>query len=285
MLTGERSDTLIEVQAWPAEACYFGSSPETPDDLCLHFLDFVAQSACFLDVKKPFSAILDDILNLSTSLAKVRHFQSAQAQIPHGRSRMATTEIEYIALICRSIFDSLQEIIAKLWDKLVFSDETIIKKKLKTSFREMIELGGNLQSAEQISERFKLPVALAKCYERATDNFIALRRFRDNIVHHGSQVQNVFTVDDNFLISHELTPFPNLVLWTDSERQENDLVPLLPALQMLIFRTMAICEDFSLTLGAIINYPPNLVPGMHLVLRGFFLAQFVEALTSSKNRV
>lgn len=285
MLAGEAGDTkLMKMKAWPAEAFYFAREAAEPNDVYLPFIDFMGRIACFAELQKPFSAVHDDVLNLSASLAKIVHLQSAKGQIAHGLSRMAATEVEYIVLVCRSLFDLFQEMLLKIWDRVQLIDATAKKKPLKESFARTIMSGNTVLTAEEIAERFGIPLELAQCYERASETFIALRRFRDNIVHHGSPMQHIFEGDGAFLISSRFRPFPNMDVWADEERQPNDLVPLLPALQMLVYRTIMICDDFCVTLSQQIGFPPPIVPDMVLFSRGYFAQHLIEALQSGAAR-
>ena len=285
LLAGEKDDQkLFKMQGWPAEGSYFSREPVDDGDLYLPFLDFAAQVACYTTIQKPIAGIHDDIQNLSASLAKLAHLQTAKEQIPLGLSRMATTEVEYVVLVCRSVFDLLQEVVGKLWERVWLLDQQVKKKPLKPSFARTILSGDSRLSVNEIASRFGMPLEIAHCYGRAADLFLALRRFRDNLMHHGSRIQHIFEGDGAFLIASRLTPFPDLVLWDDSERQPNDLVPLLPAVETLIYRTLAVCDDFSLTLARFIKFPPPLVPGMHLFLRGYFTGHLKAALESGARR-
>jgi hypothetical protein len=197
---------------------------------------------------------------------------------------MATTEVEYIVLVCRSMFDLFQEILVKLWKRIQLLDGSIKKKPLKDSFARTIVNGEKVLSAEEISARFGMPMEIADCYGRATEIFMALRRFRDNIVHQGSQMQHIFSGDGCFLIRSRFTPFPDMVLWDDEERRENDLVPLMPAIETLVFRTLAVCDDFCIALARHIHFPPPIVPDMHLFMRGYFTGRLITALDSGARR-
>lgn len=282
---GEPGDMrLFKMQGQPAEACYFAREPEGEQDLYLHFLDFVARYACYREIQKPVEGIHDDIFNLSTSLAKLALLEGAKDRVPHGLSRMATTEVEYVGLLCRSLFDLLQEIVLKLWDRIALLDETVRKRPLKSSFARTMLDGDKPLDAAAIAARFGMPVELAACYERAGDIFLALRRFRDNVVHHGSRVQHIFEGDGRFLIAKGLLPFPDLLLWDEDERQPNDLVPLMPAVETLIFRTLVVFDDFSNVLARVIRFPTPVVPDMHLFLRGYFTDVLRAALESGDRR-
>ena len=97
-------------------------------------------------------------------------------------------------------------------------------------------------------------------------------------------MQHIFEGDGAFLISSRFRPFPDMDLWADEERQPNDLVPLLPALQMLVYRTITICDDFCVTLSQQISFPPPIVPDMVLFSRGYFAQHLIEALQSGAAR-
>ncbi len=98
-------------------------------------------------------------------------------------------------------------------------------------------------------------------------------------------MQHIFEGDGAFLIASRFRPFPDLDLWADEERQSNDLVPLLPALQMLVYRTITICNDFCATLSQQIGFPPPIVPEMVLFSRGYFARHLIEALQSGAARL
>lgn len=285
MLAGGPGDQrLFKVKGWPAEAVYFARKPVEADDLYLRSADFIGRIACYSELQKAVGGIRDDIFNLSASLAKLDLLQRSKEQIPHGLSRMAMTEVEYIVFVCRSLFDLFQEVMVKLWNRVQLLDGSIHKKPLKDSFARTILNGAKVLSPEEIGARFGMPMAIASCYGRATQIFLALRRFRDNIVHHGSQVQHIFSGDGCFLIGSQFTPFPDMVLWDDDERRENDLVPLMPAIETLVYRTLAVCDDFCSALAEHIQFPPPIVPDMYLFMRGYFTGRLISALESGARR-
>lgn len=282
LLAGDR---YIETQAWPAEAFYYAAIPEKPTDICFHFLDFVAQRACFSGLQKPILGLRDDVFNLSASLAKIAHLHATRDVVGAGISRMVVTEVEYLFSLCRSMFDLLQEIISFIWDSILLHDTSVKKKPLKPSFSKMVLFRDKESTADQLSERFGLPLPLAEYYVRNSEFFLALRGFRDNLFHKGSQVQAIFSGESGFLIQGSLVPFKTLDIWRDDEKQENDLVPLSPALGYVVYKTLAACEDFSLTLEKIIQFPPPIVPGMYFFMRGYFNDLFSAVLGDTENRI
>jgi hypothetical protein len=278
-------DQLIEVKALPAEAFYFSFEPESPDDLYFHFLDFIAQRASFPALQKPILGLRDDVFNLSASLAKILHIHETRDVVGTGASRMVVTEVEYIFSICRSIFDLLQEIACALWKTIQLHDHAANKKPLKETFSKMVIFEGREATQEELVTRFGLPQSLAAYYIRNAKFFMTLRDFRDNIVHRGSQIQTIFSGDKGFLIQHSLKPFSDMEIWRKEEKQPNELVPLAPALGVIVHNTLSACEDFSVTIEQIIQFPPPIVPNMRFFMRGYFNDVFSDALRDAINRL
>jgi hypothetical protein len=278
-------DQLIEVKAWPSESFYFSVKAESPHDLCFHFLDFIAQRASFPEIQKPILGMRDDIYNLSASVSKIALIHSSRDAIGSGVSRMVVTEVEYIFSVCRSIFDLLQEIICALWDTVQLTDSSVTKKPLKETFSEAIRFKGEVSTSEGLIKRFGLPPPLADFYVRNSEFFMALRDFRDNIIHRGSQVQTIFSGESGFLIQASLRPFSTMKIWREEEKQPNNLVPLLPALGMVIHNTLSACEDFSSTMEKIIHFPPPIVPNMKFFMRGYFNELFAATLRDANGRI
>lgn len=277
-------DRLIQTSAWPAEAFYFARAPERPSDLCLQTLNFVAQRASFPELMKAFVGFQDDVFNVSASLAKICFLHAHRDTIKHGVGRMVITEVEYILSVCRSMFDLLQEMVGYLWNSIQIVDSSIKKKPLKSSFTDMILQSGQPVSAIQISERFGLPPALAEVYIRHSQFFLNLRRIRDNIAHRGSQVQTIFTGETGFLVAGNLRPFSDWDIWRDEEREPNNLVPLLPALGLVVHHTLTACEEFFHALEGVIAFPSPLVPGMAFFMRGYFNDDFLAILSDAAQR-
>lgn len=278
-------DQLLEIKAWPAESFYFAAEPESSTDICFHFLDFIAQRASFPELQKPILGLQDDVFNLSASLAKISHLHATQDTVGAGLSRMAVTEIEYLFSVCRSVFDLLQEIASTLWETIELHDPSIIKKPLKETFSKMILFQGRASTENELIERFGLPQPLAAYYVRNAEFFMTLREFRDNVIHRGSQVQTIFSSKNGFLIQHSLKPFSDMAIWSEEEKQPNDLVPLFPALCVVVHKTLSVCEDFSSTIEQIIQFPPQIAPNMRFFMRGYFNEIFSAALYDANSRI
>jgi len=274
----------MEIKAWPAEGFYYSSQPESPTDLSFHFLDFIAQRASFPEAQKAISGLRDDIFNLSASLAKVAHLHKTRESLSKGESRMIATEVEYLFSTCKSMFDLLQELICAIWNTVELLDKSLQKKPLKETFSKIILFKGRASTAEELTERFGLPSPLAVYYVRQIDFFLSLREFRDNIIHHGSQVPTIISGENDFLVQESTRPFAALGVWRNDEKLENKLVPLMPALGVVVQRTLAACNDFSTTVEQTIAFPPPIVPDMRLFMRGYFNELFQQVLNDANDR-
>lgn len=281
----EAGGELVEVQAWPAETFYFAKNPADPDDISFHFLDFMAQRACYPEIVRALSGVHDDIFNLSASLAKIEHIHATRATAGAGCHRMVASEVEYIFSVCRSLFDLLQEIALKLWATIRLVDESVVKKPLKESFSEMVNFGGKPATQEILMKRFGLPSPMADFYVAWRGFFATLKAFRDNLAHNGSPIQSIFTGAEGFQIAKALRPFHDMDIWRPEEREANDVVPLIPALGAVISRTLGACEDFSQMFSRIMAFPPPIVPDMHLFMRGYFNASFNRILRDAVSRL
>lgn len=278
-------DQLVEVQAWPAESYYFSKDPEATHDIYFHFLDFIAQRASFSAVQKPILGLRDDIFNLSASIAKIAHLHATRDALKTGVSRMVITEVEYIFAVCKSIFDLLQEIICALWESVQLLDSSVQKKPLKETFAKAILFSGRVATADELTTRFGLPEPLANFYIRNATFFMTLRDFRDNIIHRGSQVQTIYSGESGLLVSETIRPFVSMNIWREDEKEPNGLVPLVPALGVVIRNTLAACEDFSATVQQVIEFPSPIAPGMKLYMRGYFNEAFAALLLDANERV
>lgn len=266
---------------------YFGTEPASSDDPEFDFLTFMAQRASFPPVKKAITGLMDDIFNLTASIAKLNHLYASRSVVGHGVSRMAVTEVEYIILVCRGIFDFLQEVVAGLWEGVNFFDAEQQKKSLKErkKFSQVVIHNNVAATFEQIKERTGMPDRLVAWYCRHIQFFFSLKAFRDNLVHRGTPFQLLLVTEDGFAIHERLAAFKGMDVWFDEERGPNNTVPLMPALAMIVNNTLAVCEDFSLTVRECIQFPDDLVPGMRLYMRSYFNEAFMKMLTDFDKRM
>ena len=274
---------VVMTRGWPAEAFYYAAEPENQSDIRSRFLNFLAQVGNITPVKRSFSAIEDDIFNLSASLAKLKVLHSSTAY-PSGVERFAATEVEYILFVCRSLFDLLQEVLQELWKIIALTDPSIKKKALKKSFADMTLHANEILSARAIAAKFNLPLPIAECYERHARMFLKIRQFRDDLIHRGHRIQTIFKGDSEFLIQKDLGSFRNITIWREDEIAQNHLAPLAPVINLMIHGALAAFEDFSVVLQQTCKWFDPMVPEMDLFMRGYFNADLQVALADADAR-
>ena len=88
------AEGLLPLSAEPAEADYFSRTPEKETDVCVEFLDFMAQRACWIDALQPINGLRCDIHNLGASLAKIDLFYEISKERKTEIARFVSTELE-----------------------------------------------------------------------------------------------------------------------------------------------------------------------------------------------
>jgi len=277
---------LIRMQALPAEMAYFGQSAHRVDDIFLGLLNLIAQHACLQGTVREFTGLLDDVKNIGTSIQKLDLLLANRQQVAHGMARMISTEVEYLAVQCRSIFDFLQGILRTLWQNTrLLPGMRSPRTTLPDTFSKMVVLKNELATADGIAARFELPKPIAEAYGRQVEFFASLRTLRDNIVHHGSQPPPIFVSEQGEpLIRRTQRPFDSFVSWQPDEILTNDLVPLRPAINAMIYRTLHACEDLAFSLTQTIGLPPPLCPGFNLYLKLYTARNLSDLLAEAGTR-
>lgn len=264
------------LQGRPAEADYFAKHPERDDDIYVGFLNFMVQRACWADALDPIAGLQCDIHNLGASLAKIELFYRQSTDLSKEVRRFVSTEIEYIFGVCRSFFDLLQRAILRIWKRVKLLDEKLVKKNLPESFRKMVMQDKKRMSAEEIAEKWHLPLTLAEYYFKQGGFFELLRSWRDEVAHHGRDLNFLFVTERGFAVSADTEPFCSFGVWKEEHMQNNRLASLRPALAHVVTETFRACEEFTDIIQRIVEFPPEIVPNFKLYLRGFHNKQLLS---------
>src|SRR5204862_6974265 len=133
--------------------------------------------------------IADAFHNMGTSLAKRRHFFHSQRTLPpRSASRFAYTELEYLVMLTRTVFDLLQEMISLLWANHVQlldqqAENRRLSRKLPTTFsRLVLRDKQEPRSADEIETEFGLTKMLAEEYAGVTYFLSMLCEFHDCVI-------------------------------------------------------------------------------------------------------
>lgn len=248
------------------EGRYYAKEPESQNDLFLPSIDFFHKRMYWSDTTFKIEALYNDITNLFASLKKLEIINDAKNKY-HGIHNIVITEVEYQFLLCRSMYDLLQEIIICIWDKVKFVDTSIKKQQLPSSFRKMVIRDDKKMSKDEIKKKFKIPEVLAEFYEAQSDFFLWLRAFRDLIAHRGNSIDIVFATENGFAIQTNIKPFNYLKIWNDKNTLPNNLGSVKAFISYLILNTLNTIEVFYRVISKLFQFPYDVAPEYSLFLK------------------
>jgi len=264
---------------------YVATQPARESDLFIPFVDLMWQRASWPEICPLISAICDDFHNMGTSLAKLRLFFDSRHKIDNGfTSNFAATEVEYLIILARTIFDLLQEIISRMWSNYVrLADEEAESRRRGRSIPEtfsklVLREKKFLKTASEIEQQYGIPNVIAIQYERSAGFFAELRNIRDRIVHGGSGIRTIFDTEKGFCVSLRDEPFCNFDCWNGSHKYNENLVSILPWISSIIVKTIESCNSLMSAFASVIMFPPELAPGYRVFVRGPATKHLYEVL-------
>lgn len=269
-------DRIMETKIVDAvEIDYVAKEPASADDLLFPFVEFLWQRACFPEVEHFIKAIGDDFHNMGTALAKLRHFHRMRSQLAHPIARrFIATELEYFLVLARSVFDLLQEALARLWnDRFRLTDDAadLLKRthKLPASFSKIVRVNdGVFRTAGQIEERYAIPPVVAQAYEKSASFFAALRASRDAIVHGGASLHDFYVTEKGICVARDAKPFTTFAGWRQVSDGQEALVSIVPWLAEIVWRTVETCNGIVFSFASVLLFPPDVAPGYRIFSRG-----------------
>jgi hypothetical protein len=151
------------------EGDYVGVGAAKESDLFIPFVHLMWQRASWPEICPLIMSISDDFHNMGTSLSKLKHFFHSQNSLPpRSAARFAYTELEYLIMLTRTVFDLLQEMISILWANSVqLLDEAAESRRRsgrlpKTFSRLVLRDKQEPRNAAEIESEFGLPKSLAE---------------------------------------------------------------------------------------------------------------------------
>jgi hypothetical protein len=270
---------------FPAEGMYFGDAAAQPHDLYLPALDLIAQHTFFADIRRPFVGICDAVYNLAASIAKLDQMTAHQKVIAGQAMHMTVMEVEYMAIQCRSIFDSIQKILKFLWlQKHSADDEYKPRRHLPENFGDMVLEKATPQTAQELVKSYSIPESLAVIYAKHASFFADLKHIRAALVPKSASSLSIFVMEEGAYIHHSMRPFSWITAWRDEEVKSNDLVPLRPALGAMIHRTLLAADELVSTLSLIVALGPRIFPNHRLYLRAHSCLVLANVLVDANDR-
>jgi hypothetical protein len=272
----ETGESLTEAKITDTvEGDYLATIQASESDLFIPFVHLMWQRLSYPEIVPLIAAISDDFHNMGTSVAKCRFFFDHRKELkPATASRFAHTELEYLLMLCRSVFDLLQEAISITWgQKVRLHDQAAERRRssrmLPSTFSKIVLIEKRLpRTAAEIAEKFGLPPALAEKYEKLILFFSRLRDARDNVVHGKRGFGRLFDTERGFCVDPAAAPFKEFDGWLPEHRYNENLVSALPWIADTISQTINACTSLMDALASIIQLPSEIAPGYKVFVRG-----------------
>jgi hypothetical protein len=276
---------LIKIQMHDvAQGDYFAERAKSEGDLFIPFVDLMWQRASWPEAVPLIQAIEGGFLRMATCMAKLKHAFLTQNSMPDGAlTNFAATEIEYLTVLCRTVFDLLQELIMKLWKKVRLTDaeaeRTRKGRSLPDTFSKMcLQDKAIPYSAGEIEAKFGLPPVMAQQYAKAEPFFSALRDIRNAIVHSGTGVEMIFETERGFCIPKDSRLLNGIACSQNAAYNEN-LVSLMPWLAEVVTKTISTCTEIVAAFAAAIEMPEEVAPGYRVFVRNPSSSALIELLS------
>ena len=275
---------IILLEATPVKSLYISEEIiNVGTDIFVPFIDFLYSHASWIDLNYFLNSLTNDIHNLYTSIEKIDIFQKIKVDRTN-LSELVSTEIEYILITCKSLFDLLQKIISIIWNKHIKLFEGK-KSNLPERFRKMVYFKNRRLELDEIIKRKTIPEKLAQYYYNIGKFYEKLKLLRDDIVHHGFEIANIYVFDEGFAIKNNSNLYKYYDIWDEDDKKPNDLYSLRPLLNYWINNSINACNDFVNVIGKIIKFPPSLIPKHNVYIRTPHLKQYNNMVKELKEYV
>lgn len=268
-ISSMKSNSLIK-------GAYFSKKADEEGDVCFNFLNFFYQRNVIKSIFPFLDYITNDMHNLATSLWKLEIFHEVSSK-ENDTSRCASSELEYILIVCRSIYDYVQFIAQTAWDNIELVNKNMHKKSLRGSFAKMVLRGDELISCEEIQAKYGITLELAKFYSEEGVFFKKLKNLRDDIVHRGLTADYIFDTEEGFAVSTYSKMFSSFDIWAEAKCCSNENLTLLsPIISHIIQKTLEMVSYFTDALACKIMFPDDIAPGYRLFIRDKNMYRLIE---------
>jgi hypothetical protein len=247
-----------------SEMIYLAKQPVHHSDAYFPLVDFIYKHVDLKNIDSFISALISDILNLGASLKKldlIRGFKDLEIA-----PRLVTTELEYLIVLCRSMFDLLQEIVSRIWETITLIDSSIKKKQLPNSFNDVVK---KILLDKDIQNLYGIPPNLAKWYSKYAPFFCKLRGVRDAIAHQSLQDPLIYINDKGFSIGVSSSPLPfrELMCFPEDILGDESVVSLNYFIASFVYETLAACASFAKEITKEIEFAPDFAPECNYFIR------------------
>jgi len=249
-------------------------------DIELPFVTLITQHLSFPKVHGRLRAIESDFHQCAAVLEKYRLLWQYRPASGLHTSFLIASELEYLLLLIRSLYDLVHAVVAKIAGLLVVLDGSNrkIAKQLPESFRAVAMQGNELRSGDDIVATYKLPPALANWYVAEAPAFRELRRLRDGIAHHGRTVPTLFELPEGLALDASDSMWSEFLIWPSEMRINGKFGSVRALFAALVLNAVSATTRLDEALRACVQLPDAIGTDVRSFLRSPFGAQLVRLL-------
>lgn len=261
-------DKILELKGEPIEQVYFAKKQHSDSDFYFEFLNYMYQRATSVDILKLLDIIRNDVYKLTTCLAKIELYHKLKNKQDIEIHRFVETEVEYLFVLCRRLYDLLQKVACNLWRNNNYFKKCS-KNQLNYSFSRMVLNGDNLLTKEELQQTYGLIPAFALFYVNEAPFFKILRNYRNKIIHSGFSMDYIYGTEKGFACHATSEPFSSFNVWNNKTFLPNNLAPLNPVLAHIIGRTLCAMNHFVDIMKKEKVLSDEIAPGYSLFMKGY----------------
>jgi hypothetical protein len=226
--------------------------------------------ASFGPAMSEFAKLESDIHRCAAVLEKYHMFFREPGGHRNDMSLLVVSELEYLLVLLRSLYDVLQCVVAAISGLLRYSDGSRVSRSLTLSFASVALRGDDIRTSDQIHSEFGIPLPLAHWYEQQAPFFRALRGLRDDIAHRGGDPSTVFCLPRGFAVAPTQAPWSRFDFWPEAERSPEGLGSLRKFFASFILSAIDACNEFGRVLAASVVLPPAISDDVRFIIRSPF---------------
>ncbi len=252
-----------------AQGPYYARRPVSPDrDTEVPLGTLLTQHLSFPEALDSFGKIVNGLENFAAVLEKYKILWAHSSDHHDHSTTLVQTELEYLVMLSRSVYDLLQKVAKAVSAQVVLLDGSNKRAfdALPDSFAKVVLDGDKLRTRAEIKNRFGLPAPLASFYEEEGPSFKRLRELRDAIVHHGNSPSQILHHDSGFAVLTDHKPWAEFP-WEESNLRANHLGSLRFVFLSLIKQTVHTTTRYAMAFGSCVKLPEPIGPGIKVFLR------------------
>jgi hypothetical protein len=195
---------------------YFARAPaDVLADLEFPAGTLIAQCASFTGVIGALASLENDFFDLACILRRYELIATQSRADSTSASLLLSSELAYLIITVRSLYDILQKLSKNLARCVVAPDGSgkRVIHDLPESFAAMVLKGDQPLAAQVLEENHRLPAPIANFYAGEALRFKHLRDLRDGLEHHGESLPTIFCIESGPAVRYDESPWKEFAPW------------------------------------------------------------------------